>query len=328
MNAIQNDQSPFDNPALIKAVMDGGLLIPVVPLRRLTFTYPDEGAFIDGVRLRFYCNEETLDRVKAAFEWSPQARLEELFYEVEQNVVKAEFPVYSWDRIDTHPNHAQRQIGEKIYEAILELPLAAYKPWLAHPHIMDCTVQLAEDKAREFLDTLTVATSSRSGGAQTYTFPCGVSGIRMFHPVQISESFPGPASVYKGMFNFTEDEPTVASNFHWLLHQYVALRMSDSTTYVARSKKAMDYTGRKMTTRMKKIADLTLYQISPADRFVIARGKKVSSSVCSYCSCCMCMDLGQGHMIPWHRKQNISPSIHFCIPYSCRLHGCLTMFHA
>jgi hypothetical protein len=82
-------------------------------------------------------NEETLDRVKAAFEWGPQANLEELFYEVEHKAVKTQFPVYSWDRIDTHPNHSERQIGEAIYEAILELPLAAYKPWLAHPHIMD-----------------------------------------------------------------------------------------------------------------------------------------------------------------------------------------------
>jgi hypothetical protein len=55
VNAIQNDQSPFDNPALIKAVLDGGLLIPVLPVRRLTFTYPDEGAFIDGVRLASTC---------------------------------------------------------------------------------------------------------------------------------------------------------------------------------------------------------------------------------------------------------------------------------
>lgn len=67
-------ESPFDSED-INTAQQTGLLMPLVPVNKLSLTRNRETGTIDGVRVRFVCSEGVAGKVKDLFTW-PEERVE------------------------------------------------------------------------------------------------------------------------------------------------------------------------------------------------------------------------------------------------------------
>lgn len=236
---------PFHNSCVHNAASNGGLRFGPVALKSVQLaTDPrDPARPVDAAKLTFYADDGTMDTMQRCFTWGNsenaleipegsmvsatalrQGTLQSPWTDETNALVQVlrrcgEKTCYSWDSLTCADQFLVEQKGE--YKVTVELPLAAFKPGLCHPHMYENLL--------DRLSNLDNWNGHISGVFGPQLIPDILRVPLSLDTKLVVESLPvSPTAMVEGSM-FQGDRGVLTSNAFWLMNLYLATIFSVST---------------------------------------------------------------------------------------------------